>query len=72
MRLQVDVVTYAYAYIPGQVSLCRRCAEHPPVSLGVLGSVQHGEHRGWCEVCQAEELELGSDDPDANASPQRR
>lgn len=46
-----EVVTYAFAHVPGEVSLC---AVHQLSETG-LGPVQHGAHDGECDRCAEEE-----------------
>jgi hypothetical protein len=50
------VVTYQYAYIPGQTSLCDKHAESPPSGTPVLGPVSHGRHYGLCDACERERV----------------
>ncbi len=47
----MTVVTYQYAYIQGDVSLCSEHAEKPPEWLPILGPVNHGAHEGICDAC---------------------
>lgn len=47
-----QVVTYQLAYITSrEVSLCAECVERDDHDCGVLGPVQHGQHRGYCDGC---------------------
>ena len=51
----VRVVRYAYAHIPGEISLCDEHADHPPADLPALGPVQYGRHSRTCAVCEADD-----------------
>lgn len=41
------VVTYAFAYVPGEIELCPECARS--YSAATLGAVSRGLHSGACE-----------------------
>jgi len=45
------VVTYRAAYVSRDIDLCHRHATSEAAGLP-LGPVQHGRHRGTCEVCE--------------------
>jgi hypothetical protein len=42
-------VTYAFAYVQGETTLCAECAELPDETP--LGEVRHGEHLAVCDAC---------------------
>lgn len=44
------VITYLFAYIEGQISLCDRCTDSVDSKVS-LGPVVHGLHRGYCAAC---------------------
>lgn len=44
------VVTYQLAYLTwASVDLCRACVERDDHECGVIGSVEHGLHLGYCD-----------------------
>ena len=45
-----QVVTYRGAYVPTEIDLCGQHSTDEAAGMS-LGSVQHGEHAGKCEVC---------------------
>lgn len=51
MDTQTDVITYQLAYLTHQpaVQLCAPCHARDDHGLGTLGSVQHGQHVGYCD-----------------------
>lgn len=59
----MQVVTYQFAYVAGEVSLCESCAEAPPAELPPLGRVSHGLHDGQCAGCQARVTEEEEEEP---------
>lgn len=42
------VVTYRLAYVADTIDLCDR---HATSEAGALGGVEHGAHRGTCDLC---------------------
>ena len=59
---EVRVVTFRHGALPGvAISLCEDCARagsHARAIIGILGAVQHGEHRGQCDGCQTSREDL--------------
>lgn len=45
------LVTYALAYIPGEVELCDACVAQDDHECGALGQVQIGAHNGYADQC---------------------
>lgn len=61
-----------YAYIPGEVSLCRKHYDDPPEWLGVLGPVNDArrQHQGpHCVVCEREHSEAKADPEGDSVGP---
>jgi hypothetical protein len=46
-----QVITYSFAYVPGQISLCSKC-EDKANEDAPLGPVSHGSHKGYCDYCE--------------------
>lgn len=49
------VVTYRAIYEGGTVTLCD---QHEDTADVTLGEVQHGAHRGYCDVCEGDISEV--------------
>lgn len=53
--MRTQVVTYAFAYIGGQINLCAAHAEDEAArdvaGVPTLGQVRHGAHYGYCPLC---------------------
>lgn len=56
MVSKASVVTYSFAYMPGECDLCDKHAELPYPGTPTLGPVQHGAHSGTCESCAVEDM----------------
>jgi hypothetical protein len=44
------VITYSFAYIEGEITLCNECEESVNEAI-TLGPVSHGLHKGYCAAC---------------------
>lgn len=54
--MKKQVVTYFFAYVPGQISLCRDCEDRVNAAVP-LGPVAYGLHRDYCAGCEDENEE---------------
>jgi hypothetical protein len=48
-------VTYSYAYVRGEITLCAECADLPDETP--LGEVRHGERLVVCDACERRDIE---------------
>jgi hypothetical protein len=57
--MDTTVVTYQYAYIAGETSLCDRCIDDVDIraEFPSIGPVSHGAHRGHCDGCRLRRLD---------------
>jgi len=51
--MKKQVVTYFFAYVPGQIALCRDCEDRVNAALP-LGPVAYGLHKDYCAGCEDE------------------
>lgn len=52
--MKKQVITYFFAYVPGQITLCRDCEDKVDAEIR-LGPVSHGLHKGYCAGCEDED-----------------
>ena len=55
-RSKTSVVTYQFAYVPGECDMCDKHSENPYPGTPALGAVSHGAHFGICESCAVEDM----------------
>ena len=51
--MKKQVITYFFAYVPGQINLCKDCEDKVNESVS-LGPVSAGLHCGYCAGCEDE------------------
>lgn len=49
--MKKQVVTYSFAYVPGQINLCRNCEDRVNAAVP-LGPVLYGLHKDYCAGCE--------------------
>ena len=54
--MKKQVITYFFAYVPGQINLCEDCEDRINAALP-LGPVSAGLHMDYCAGCEDDENE---------------
>lgn len=59
--MKKQVVTYSFAYVPGQINLCRNCEDRVNAAVP-LGPVLYGLHKDYCAGCEDDNEEQTNED----------